>query len=58
MNTLLDAQYIHGTGLVENKNKFIEALSTKKRIYNKAILSDVSVQIKQNVYIVQGTLIY
>lgn len=58
LNTILDDKYIHihGTGLIENKDKFLEALSTKKRIYNTATLSNVSVASYQNVYIVQGQL--
>ena len=58
LNTILDDKYIHihGTGLIENKDKFLEALSTKKRIYNTATLSNVSVLSYNDAYIVQGQL--
>lgn len=45
IDELLDANYthIHGTGLIENKQDFINALKNKTRIYNVADVSDIKI---------------
>ena len=41
----LDATYthIHGTGLVENKDSFINAIKNKTRVYNVAEMTDLKI---------------
>jgi hypothetical protein len=65
----LDATYthIHGTGLVENKDTFINAIKNKTRVYNVAEMTDLKItnlgtvaygtaKLKINVTTPKGTL--
>ncbi|MBY0345911.1 MAG: hypothetical protein K2P98_03470 [Neisseriaceae bacterium] len=38
-----DYRHIHGTGLVENKETFINAIKNKTRIYNLAEMADLKI---------------
>lgn len=56
LRPLLDATYehIHGTGLVENKEQFLEALRTGTRKYQPIHLEDVRVKAYGRVALVTG----